>query len=87
MSKTCAVLRPGTGGDVDIVGHAHDSYGAWREGDHDDLVLAVSMPVWWLNRGKHRVDWESVRGLGTIEGYENKWAVGAPADVGGARWD
>jgi Terminase RNaseH-like domain len=25
---------------------AHESYGAWREGDHDDLVLAVSLAVW-----------------------------------------
>mgnify|MGYP000844876999 CR=1 FL=1 len=30
---------------------AHDSYEAWREGDHDDLVLSVGMAVWaadWL---------------------------------------
>lgn len=25
---------------------AHDSYSAWREGMHDDLVLAVAMGVW-----------------------------------------
>jgi hypothetical protein len=25
---------------------AHESYGAWREGDHDDLVLAVAMSAW-----------------------------------------
>lgn len=25
---------------------AHDSYEAWREGDHDDLVLAVSLACW-----------------------------------------
>ncbi len=25
---------------------AHDTYAAWREGDHDDLLLAVSMAVW-----------------------------------------
>jgi hypothetical protein len=32
---------------------AHDSYEHWREGDHDDLVLAVSMAAWfrqWWNR-------------------------------------
>jgi hypothetical protein len=32
---------------------AHDSYEHWREGDHDDLVLAVSMGAWfrqWHNR-------------------------------------
>ena len=24
----------------------HDTYAAWREGDHDDLVLAVALAVW-----------------------------------------
>ena len=26
--------------------HAHDTYGAWREGTHDDLVLAVALAAW-----------------------------------------
>lgn len=26
---------------------AHDSYGAWREGTHDDLVLAVALACWY----------------------------------------
>lgn len=29
---------------------AHDSYEAWREGDHDDLVLSVSMACWAAER-------------------------------------
>lgn len=29
---------------------AHDSYEAWREGDHDDLVLAVALAVWYAKR-------------------------------------
>lgn len=28
----------------------HDSYGAWRDGEHDDLVLAVALATWW---GEH----------------------------------
>jgi hypothetical protein len=24
----------------------HDSYGAWREGAHDDLVLALACALW-----------------------------------------
>ena len=24
----------------------NDSYGAWREGTHDDLVLAVALALW-----------------------------------------
>jgi hypothetical protein len=31
---------------------AHDSYEAWREGVHDDLVLAVAMAVWYAERYK-----------------------------------
>jgi hypothetical protein len=26
----------------------HDSYEAWRESDHDDLVLAASLPAWFM---------------------------------------
>ena len=33
---------------------AHDSYGAWREGAHDDLVLAVSLALWIANNGVDR---------------------------------
>ena len=25
---------------------AHDTYGAWREGQHDDLVLATALALW-----------------------------------------
>jgi hypothetical protein len=30
---------------------AHDSYSAWREGDHDDLVLGVALAIW--QAGQH----------------------------------
>jgi hypothetical protein len=26
---------------------AHESYSAWREAEHDDLVLAVALATWW----------------------------------------
>jgi hypothetical protein len=29
---------------------AHDSYSAWREQDHDDLVFALALAVWWGER-------------------------------------
>jgi hypothetical protein len=29
---------------------AHDSYEHWREGDHDDLVLATALACWWARR-------------------------------------
>ena len=28
----------------------HDSYNAWRSDDHDDLVLALSLAVWYANK-------------------------------------
>jgi hypothetical protein len=31
---------------------AHDSYSAWREGDHDDLVLAVALACWYGECGR-----------------------------------
>ena len=30
---------------------AHDSYAAWCEGQHDDLVLAVALACWYGERG------------------------------------
>ena len=32
---------------VKITASAHDTYGAWREGAHDDLVLAVALACWY----------------------------------------
>ncbi len=39
---------------VKISDTAHDRYGAWREGTHDDLVLAVALAVWCGERGQPR---------------------------------
>lgn len=33
---------------------AHDSYSAWREGVHDDLVLATAIAVWYGEHEKER---------------------------------
>lgn len=30
---------------------AHDSYGCWREGQNDDLVLSVAMAAWYAEHG------------------------------------
>lgn len=35
---------------VKINRHANDSYGEWRDGEHDDLVLSVALAVWWGER-------------------------------------
>lgn len=34
---------------------AHDSYEAWREGDHDDLVLALALACWLGERPKEEM--------------------------------
>jgi phage FluMu gp28-like protein len=34
------------------VATAHDSYEAWREGDHDDLVLAAALAAWKAQKGE-----------------------------------
>jgi hypothetical protein len=35
-----------------ITAAAHVQYGQWREGEHDDILLATALAVW---RGEHRV--------------------------------
>jgi hypothetical protein len=40
---------------VKITDAANDVYGAWREGTHDDLVLAVAMALWLASRPVFRV--------------------------------
>lgn len=43
MQSFKAKINPATG---------HETYAAdWREGDHDDLVLAVAMALWFAKRG------------------------------------
>ncbi len=35
---------------VRITASAHETFGVWREGQHDDLVLAVGLACWWAER-------------------------------------
>ena len=35
--------------EVKITASSNDVYGAWREGTHDDLVLAVALTCWWVS--------------------------------------
>ena len=35
---------------------SHDSYAAWREGDHDDLVFATAVALWWGDRSRGLAD-------------------------------
>lgn len=40
---------------VKITTAANDTYEAWREGDHDDLVLAIAMACWFVNRKRTKM--------------------------------
>jgi hypothetical protein len=35
---------------VKISASGHDTYDAWRESVHDDLVLSVALACWWAER-------------------------------------
>ena len=35
---------------VKITAAAHETFGVWREGQHDDMVLAVALACWWAER-------------------------------------
>ena len=35
---------------VKITASAHETFGVWRDGQHDDLVLAVALACWWAER-------------------------------------
>ncbi len=52
---------------------AHDSYSAWREQDHDDLVLSVAMAAWWAEQNPWVDPWtppinESAPDMGVYSG-------------------
>ncbi len=46
LPDTAVLTRELLNFQVKINDQAHDSYGAWREGTHDDLVLAVALACW-----------------------------------------
>ncbi len=55
---------------------AHDSYGAWREGTHDDLILAVALALWTgVHRGEPEIIPEQPRSYAYsyVTGEETAW--------------
>ena len=41
-----------------ITAAGNDTYEAWRERDHDDLVLALAISSWYAERSRHRTQTE-----------------------------
>jgi hypothetical protein len=35
---------------IKITAAANETFGVWRDGQHDDLVLAVALACWWAER-------------------------------------
>ncbi len=50
LPETATLTRELLNFQVKISEQAHDSYGAWREGTHDDLVLATALACWYAER-------------------------------------
>lgn len=51
---------------------AHDSYSAWREGDHDDLVLSVALAAWWAEQHPF-YEWVTPTQVFGSHGYEGPY--------------
>lgn len=51
---------------------AHDSYSAWRESDHDDLVLSVALAAWLGERcaALHEIDYSMIEVENSFGGEE-----------------
>jgi hypothetical protein len=48
---------------------AHDSYGAWREGAHDDLVLAVAVAAWYAEEWGPRPPSPNIESRSYVQGW------------------
>jgi hypothetical protein len=57
--------------EVKITETGHDTYGAWREGAHDDLVFALALATWWGERHAAHLAW-----LARAEPVPIRFAVG-----------
>lgn len=72
---------------VKITAAGTDTYGAWREGEHDDLVLAVALACWAGELGLTR-DWAALGGTFTLVDRDRlrTAAVYGPPPVAGGAW-
>lgn len=52
---------------VQISDAGHDSYGAWRSGEHDDMVLAVALAAWMAQRHRPLSAHPSMERVDTLE--------------------
>jgi hypothetical protein len=53
---------------VKITDSAQDTYGSWREGSHDDLILAVMLACWWEQQQERR-GWTPAAAAAVIDAF------------------
>lgn len=60
---------------VQVSRAGHDSYGNdWRENDHDDLVLAALLAVWWPERSNMRANLQDARAKAGLVGARRQFS-------------
>jgi hypothetical protein len=55
LPEAATLVRELLGYQMKITLAGHDTYGAWREGTHDDLVLALAIAAWAGEQARSRV--------------------------------
>jgi hypothetical protein len=50
LTEAATLVRELQNFQVKITAAANETFGAWRDGQHDDLVLAVALACWWSER-------------------------------------
>ncbi len=56
LSEAATLVRELQNFQVRITASAHETFGVWRDGQHDDLVLAVALACWWAEHWPSAVD-------------------------------
>ena len=52
---------------------AHDSYGSWREGQHDDLILSVAIALWTAQNRYEKPNIAIARFISAGRSYRRRW--------------
>jgi hypothetical protein len=47
LKEAAMLFKEGQNFQWKVTAAGNDQYGAWREGQHDDLLLAVAVALWW----------------------------------------
>lgn len=74
---------------VKINGQGHDSYAAWRETQHDDLVLSACMATWYAERIKGPTGplvfaGQTKQSINSVTGGGQNWFAEAARSHGGS---